>query len=158
MSCPQTQFALRRLSGELDAAEKLAFDEHLRSCAVCRAEWEKLSATWEQLGAWSIDTAGIDLTERILAATEARVVPFERVKPSLFHRTAFRAAASIAIATGLGVGSGYLLPAHRSQQNPPPTLAGVSEALDWIETESESATGLVADWDGAETGDEGAQS
>jgi anti-sigma factor RsiW len=141
MTCPRNGTILRLLSGELlpDAAGE--FQAHLKACATCMSAYEDLQSTWGALGDWRLDVSGIDLTDRVLADAEAAA----RSPVRATRWTApLRAAASVILAVGLGIGAGRLVPQDEASPVPtsPPTVTGVDEAIAMIGLTAESVTGL----------------
>ena len=144
MTCPKRGVILRHLSGELAPEQRRDFQEHLGECSVCRAARDELRESWELLGGWEIDAATVDLTDRILARTDAGRRPLTPTRPTPWWAATLRAAASIALAVGMGVAAGYLVPVAElpGATEPAATPAGVAGALAWIGPAAESATGL----------------
>ncbi len=145
MTCPQTCLVLRLVSGDLSPSEQRDFRSHLEGCATCAAAYAEMSETWNALNSWQPDVSGCDLTARVLASVEDERQP--SAKPpgwAMFRMVPVRLAASIALAIGLGVVAGYLVPAGRTSANGgrPATLHGMAGALEWIELGAGSATGL----------------
>ena len=145
MRCPQNGVILRLLSGELEPGARRELQDHLEACSACRSAYEDLQASWDALGDWQVDVSAIDLTERVLTkADDAGRCQCQPVRLAAYWTVPLRAAASIVLAAGLGVGAGYLVPAGKSAAIPGPSAAleDMSEALEWIGLASESATGL----------------
>ncbi len=159
MDCPRTHLIARLVSGELPPPEEYVLREHLETCQVCAAAYSELHQTWNVLEDWQLDVSGIDLTERVLiqAGSEGRR-PVQPIRLIASWTVPIRAAASIVLAVGLGIGAGHLIPAGRSAAVPesPVALEGITEALELIGLASESATGLPISLepDEAPTGDE----
>jgi anti-sigma factor RsiW len=145
MRCPRNGVILRLLSGELEPGARRELLHHLQACSACRSAYENLQASWDALGDWLVEVPAINLTERVLAEADDPDRGEGRAPRRAAHRTVLlRAAASIVLAVGLGVGAGYLVPAGKSVgiPAPSPALEDISEALEWIGVASESATGL----------------
>ena len=159
MTCPRTHLIVRLASGELSPAEERDLREHLETCQVCAAAYSEMSQTWNALGEWQLNVSGIDLAERVLAEADAEGRrPSPPIRLTWHWAVPLRAAASIALAVGLGVAAGHLMPAGKSAAVPesPASLEGITEALELIGFTSESATGLALglDSDEAPVGDE----
>ena len=146
MTCPRTHLIVRSAACELPPGEEHDLREHLKTCQVCAAARSEMNKTWKAMGDWRLDVSGIDLAERVLAEADAESHPLEHsVGPPVHWPVPLRAAASIVVALGLGVGAGHLMPAGKSAPIPesPPSLEGITEALELIGFASESATGLA---------------
>ncbi len=147
MSCPQGHLIIRLVGGELTQAEAGALRHHLATCQSCAAAFEELTAAWDDLGAWNIGPAHIDLTDRVLAqAADQETTFLEPLPINTFNATLFRVAASVALAAGLGISAAALL-SH--QQGSPgsgasstPTATELAESLGLAELATQSATGL----------------
>lgn len=76
MSCEKTaELIVDRLKGQISTADERLLDEHLATCAACRAEAATMTSVWEQLGALDEDVPHERLRARFhagLAAYEAR--------------------------------------------------------------------------------------
>ena len=145
MSCPRNSAILRALSGELAPDAQREMQNHLETCPHCRSAYEDFRASWDALGAWRLELSAVDLTERVLTDAEAeRQHPVRPVRVAGRWSVPLRAAASIILAVGLGVGAGHLVPAGGSAVLPEPATAleSIGDALDWIGIDAESATGL----------------
>lgn len=146
MTCPRTHAIVRLAAAELPPGEERDLREHLKTCQACAAAHSEMNRTWEVLGDWRLDLSGIDLAEPVLAKADTESRPLERsVHPPVHWSGPLRAAASIVVAIGLGVGAGHLVPAGKSApilESPPP-LEGITAALELIGLTSESATGLA---------------
>jgi len=104
-------------------------------------------ATWGDLGAWNIETASLDLTDRVLArVADQEDQPNRPVRLGPFKSSQLRIAASIALAAGLGVAAGAMVPsgetADGSHVAMTPTTADVAESLGLTGFATDSATGL----------------
>jgi anti-sigma factor RsiW len=146
MTCPEKSDILRYVSGELSPEQRELVQKHLESCSACSSVHKKLQASWDVLADWRIEPAhaDVDVTDRVLAGLDAHE---EQVLPR--RRTAhwfapFRAAASIALAVGLGLGAGFLVPVEKEPvvRESAPSLELLAQALDLL-APGESATGLI---------------
>lgn len=106
-----------RLTGVPDGDRDREIDEHLRSCAACRAETERIRAIWEELGSlrpMASSAGGSRRIERLIDArsrTESTVPHIATTRPSLMPRAALGAtliAASLLV--GVLVGRRYAGP------------------------------------------------
>lgn len=146
MTCPDSRQLLRLLGGESPPEAQLALRAHLAGCEPCRRSEAELRATWDVLGEWSTAAGPSDLVERVLAAAEAPpggqtgggvLLRFMRL-PSV------RAAASVALAAGLGIAVGRFSAGPRQPAASADGAATdeVMQALGVSELASLSATGL----------------
>lgn len=147
MSCPRDHLIVRFVGGELTDAEERDFRQHLAICPTCAAALEELRDTWNDLGAWHVDPTGIDLADRVLAQAAGPEDPLPRpLLLAVFRAGQLRVAASIALAAGLGIATGALVPMDRalqgSQSTATPTAVELVESLGLAELATESATGL----------------
>ena len=148
MSCPQDHMIVRLVGGELADAEDRDVRQHLAICPTCTAAFEDLRGTWDDLGAWNVDSTGTDLTDRVLARAADQE---NRVRRTLvlavFRAGQLRVAASVAFAAGLGIATGALVPTDQasqsSQSSATPTAVELAEALGLGELATQSATGLA---------------
>ena len=159
MTCPRTHPIVRLVSGELAPSEERDLREHLEACQVCAAAFSEMRQTWNALGNWSLDLSGVDLAERVLVEADAEGRRrSQRIRLAGHWAVPLRAAASIVLAIGLGVGAGRLVPRRvpAAVPEPPEALVGITEALELIGFASESATGLAFGFepDQASVGDE----
>ena len=107
---------VERLTGSLDPDRSRAIDEHIQSCAACRAETDRLREMWAELGSLGAPAAGgsaarieklIDARSRQLGGSTAPANPETRVSPiPRAAITAIGLAASLLIGVMLGRGSG----------------------------------------------------
>ena len=95
------------LADKLTASEKQQMQEHLAICEECSDRWRKTVEVWDALGQWDVDTAGRDLTGRIIAIAEQEGQ--DSIKHNNIHKlwkeflpVVLRVAASIVIAVGVG--------------------------------------------------------
>ena len=95
------------IAGKLTATANEEVQEHLVICQECSDRWRKAAELWDALGQWDIDTAGHDVTERVLALAEQESQ--YRIKHNNIHKlwkeylpVVLRVAASIIIAIGVG--------------------------------------------------------
>lgn len=112
MQCPSAENLVRYVSGEAGADDAARVEVHLAGCPTCAETVAALRETWSALDAWQLDASGVDLTERVLMAVGADIAA-----PRVYHWRwpAFaRVAASVVIATGLGVGAGRLVSGSRA--------------------------------------------
>ncbi len=112
MQCPTTADLLRCVSGEAGPDEAAAIHGHLADCPACADAIAALRQTWAALDAWQPETTGADISGRVLRAVEIEAATPKRHYwrwPALM-----RVAASVAIATGLGVGAGRLVSGSRA--------------------------------------------
>jgi anti-sigma factor RsiW len=72
------------VDGELDAANSMAIEAHLKSCSDCRAELERIEALREMLGSANlVNTAPAGLRSRVEAMLDAEGAPaVRRAEPS----------------------------------------------------------------------------
>ena len=146
MTCPQNALILRSLSNELTPEAERDLQEHLAMCPVCRSAHEVMRTSWDALNDWQIDVSTIDLTERVLAEADSiKRQQTQSLRLVSYWTVSLRAAASIVLAVGLGVGAAYLVPVNKPTVVPAPSVAleSMAEALDLIGLASDSATGLL---------------
>ena len=141
MTCPRNGTVLRLLSGELPPDAAGEFQAHVAVCPICMSAYEELQATWGALGDWRLDVSGIDLTDRVLA--DAETAARSPVRATRWTAP-LRAAASVILAVGLGIGAGRLVPQDEASSVPasPPAVTAVDEAIAMIGLTAESVTGL----------------
>lgn len=71
-ACKKTQKKLIAfLNLQLEEEQTREIGEHLASCSLCKQEAEKLRATWDLLGSYTLDRDFPDLTPAILEKIEA---------------------------------------------------------------------------------------
>jgi hypothetical protein len=143
MSCRRNSEVLRLVSGELDDVATQRLREHLAECAACAAAYDDARHVWRGLGDWRVDAVPEDLTTRVLQAIED--IPLKgRETPGPFDRMGFlRAAAAIALAVGLGIYAGTLLPTPRAVPAASDTRGVVMESLGLADLGLEGSTGLT---------------
>lgn len=130
MACPQDNKILRLVGGELAGAEERDFRRHLAACPVCADALEALSSTWNDLGAWQIETRDADVVERVLGQAEAQeVATHTPTIMAVFTRGWLRIAASIALAAGLGIVTGTLVPPGRVAQDSASSAVSADDEL-----------------------------
>jgi predicted anti-sigma-YlaC factor YlaD len=101
-----------RLSGALAGETARSIEDHLATCAACRAEAAELDAAWQALGALPAEEAPPVMRERFdlfLAAAQAEA---RRARPTLAERLAFlwpRQPALQAALVALALLGGYAL-------------------------------------------------
>ncbi|HUU84162.1 MAG TPA: hypothetical protein VM243_11730 [Phycisphaerae bacterium] len=148
MSCPNDADLIRLLAGELDDGPSQNIRRHLTHCRACAATLAELQITWQVLAAGDEEEVTSDLWPAVRLAAEREAmrptVWVPRTPPALL-----RAAASIAVALGLGwlAGSWVGQPAGRvSQPNGTVPEEELIEALGLDELAALSATGLPETW------------
>ena len=89
---------LDMLGGHIQADEQERFLAHMAQCSNCQQRWNELRQTWDDLGAWEIDTSRIDLLPNLTSAIHyhRRHINF------LSIRGLTRIAASILLAAVIG--------------------------------------------------------
>jgi anti-sigma factor RsiW len=144
MSCPDEPRLIRLVSGELDAREAQDLERHLEECPRCAGALEELRTTWSILGEWTEDAPAADLWPTVRATLEldarGRGGWLPQSRPAML-----RAAASLAVAVGLGWATGAWI--DPGQKGPPNESAETSiddimEPLGLDEFVKSSATGL----------------
>ena len=93
---------LDMLSGHVQADEQESLLAHIPQCSNCQQRLNELKQTWDDLGAWEIDTSGIDLLPNLTSAIHHRgwYINF------LSLRGLTRIAASILLAAVIGHAAG----------------------------------------------------
>ncbi len=147
MLCPRDHMIVRLVGGELADAEERDLRQHLAECPICAEAYEELRGTWDELGALNVEASDIDLTDRVLSRVQERENPIRHpLLLTVFKASQLRVAASIALAAGLGIATGALVPRDRaaqsSQSSSVPTAVELVEALGLGELATASATGL----------------
>lgn len=144
MSCPDEPRLIRLVSGELDPQEARALEQHAEKCPRCAAALEELRATWSLLGEWAEDATTADVWPTVRATLEldakGRGGWLPQTKPAML-----RAAASLAVAVGLGWATGaWIDRAPAGSQNKPAeaSIDDVMEPLGLDEFVRFSATDL----------------
>lgn len=101
MPCPNEVELIRLVAGELEGGPAEEVRRHVAQCRTCAETLAELEATWQVMGAWDEDAPASDLWPAVRASAELQArrqsgwVP--RTRPTLL-----RAAASVAVAVGLG--------------------------------------------------------
>jgi hypothetical protein len=71
-ACKKTQKKLiAYLNLQLEEAQTKEIGKHLASCSLCKQEAEKLRATWDLLGSYTLDRDFPDITPALLEKIEA---------------------------------------------------------------------------------------
>jgi len=93
---------LDMLGGHVQADEQESLLAHITQCSNCQRRLNELKQTWDALGAWEIDTSGIDLLPNLTSAIHHRswYINFLSV------RGLTRIAASILLAAVIGHAAG----------------------------------------------------
>jgi len=146
MQCPQTGVILRLVAGELASSREEELRQHLSGCPSCQSAWRELRDTWQALGEWEV-VPPLGRQEVIVRAA-SDLKPESGAGP--FHGIGWlrvlRIAASLALATGLGIAAGTVVPIPGSSSGPSaqatPSDADVAESLGITELAAEPATGL----------------
>jgi hypothetical protein len=141
------------IAGKLTASGIQQVQEHLAICKECSDRWRNTVEVWDALGQWDVDTAGRDLTERIIA--RAQQEGQDSIKQNNIHKlwkeflpAVLRVAASIVIAVGVGHKLGkYSVTGHTPKavvsQNRPEYLSALglewSSELAWFILEDNTA-------------------
>ena len=138
---------IRLVGGEMADAEERDVRQHLAACPICAQAFQELRGTWDDLGTWEVHSTDTDLTDRVLNQVREEENPIRHpLLMVVVKASQLRVAASIALAAGLGVATGALVPRDRALQGsqPPsiPAAAEVAEALGLTELATPSATGL----------------
>lgn len=63
---------LDMLGGHVQADEQESLLAHITQCSNCQQRLNELKQTWDDLGAWEIDTSGIDLLPNLTSAIHHR--------------------------------------------------------------------------------------
>ena len=63
---------LDMLGGHVQADEQESLLEHIAQCSNCRQRLNELKQTWDDLGAWEIDTSRVDLLPNLTSAIHHR--------------------------------------------------------------------------------------
>src|SRR5262245_25591294 len=95
---------VERLTGTLSPERSMAIDQHLATCAACRAETERMRELWTELGTLKV-AAGSGAAGRVERMIDARGRTPETVRG---YRIAFRPGALAAI-SALAVAASVLL-------------------------------------------------
>lgn len=102
---------LEQISGRLDAQRSQLVKDHISGCSECSRKYDEMLRTWEVLGEWEIESTGVDIAGTIVSRVEElNKSPNYKLMPVLSNKrlmsVAFRFAASIIIAVGIGAMSG----------------------------------------------------
>ena len=89
---------LDMLGGHVQADEQESLLAHIAQCSNCQQRLNELKQTWDDLGAWEIDTSGIDLLPNLTSAIHHRSQHIN----FLSIRGLTRIAASILLAAVIG--------------------------------------------------------
>lgn len=146
MSCPDEGQLIRLIAGELEAGPADRLRGHLGECDRCAGLLAELQATWRLMEAWQEDEASADLWPTLRPAVESGAGRGPRWIPST-RPDLLRAAASIALAVGLGWTAGaWITPPLPAQPeaNGQTQVEELVESLGLDEFTSVSATGLHA--------------
>jgi anti-sigma factor RsiW len=127
------------VAGKLTASRTEQVQEHIATCRQCSDRWLKAVELWNALGQWDVDTAGRNLTVKIMAKAEQQGQ--DSVKHDNIHKLwkgylpdVLRVAASIIITVGIGHQLGKYsvtrsAPKAPVTQNRPEYLSALS--LEW---------------------------
>ncbi len=113
---------IERLTGTLDADRALAIDQHLAGCPACRAETERLTEMWKELGQLRIPAptgAGGRIERLIDARARSGTAAPRRDERAL----RFTLVGSLAVAASLAIG---ILIGHRSTSPSTSTASNTS--------------------------------
>jgi len=146
MQCPRTGLILRLVGVELSSWEEEDLRQHLTDCPACQATWNRLRETWQELGEWQV-VPPRDRQEAIVGAvTELMPERGAGLFQGIGRGRILRIAASLALATGLGIAAGKVAPIPDSQSGqsewPAPSDTDVAESLGITELGTGPATGL----------------
>ena len=146
------------VAGNLADPEAGAVREHIAACEECSHRVKETAKLSDTLGLWEVETAGRDVSERIIAHAkqsqpESIQRPQKRARIKKLLPQVLRVAASIIIAIGLGNRLGeYSVTGKKSRstssQQKPEYLAALG--LEW----SSGLAWLVLDEGPADAGDE----
>jgi hypothetical protein len=96
---------VERLTGTLSPERSIAIDQHLATCAACRAETERMRELWTELGTLKV-AAGSGAASRVARMIDARGHPPETVE----HRgVAFRPFGARVAISALALAASVLL-------------------------------------------------
>lgn len=62
---------IEHCQGGLSDRQRAEVDAHLAGCDDCARRHRQMHETWQALGAWTVDPAGLDLASRVLAEVTA---------------------------------------------------------------------------------------
>ena len=102
---------LEQIAGKLDAERARLVKDHISGCSECARKFEEVVRTWDVLGEWEIESAGVDVAEAIVSRAEELNRPGSKkllyiLSSKRLMSIAFRVAASIIIAVSIGAMSG----------------------------------------------------
>ena len=143
MSCRRNGEILRLVSGDQDEAATQRLHEHFAQCTACAAAYDDARRAWQALGDWRVDAAHEDMTARVLKRVDGDPRQERGITYSFGRMGLLRAAASIALAAGLGVGPGTLLPTQRGAFATSDARYVVMESLGLGDLGVEGSTGLT---------------
>lgn len=111
--CPDKSILIRWISGELAPNLTEALVRHVTACEACGKRHTELRRVWDLVGELTFDVPTHDLTDAVLRTAR---LP-ERTEPSATFAWPFawRLAAAIALAAGLGITAGRLTPVRPAQ-------------------------------------------
>jgi hypothetical protein len=112
---------VERLTGTLSAERSMAVDQHLATCAACRAETERMRELWAELGTLKV-AAGSGAAARVGRMIDARSGGPEVLEQ---RRVAFRPLGVLALAASVLLG----VVVGRRSVSPAETAAGPSTHL-----------------------------
>ena len=142
MTCPEAEIIAGLANGSLSEADEQNVRAHVNNCPTCARVLAEIHTTWEALGVWELEQPAPDVKDRVLRTViaEAR----QARHPGWGLPLAVRAAASIAVALGLGIAAGHLVPTSAAHA---PALQhadveALERALTLVSQFSESPTGL----------------
>ncbi len=129
MSCEEIRDRIPDiLTGEMDPADRAAFDAHIAQCPGCAEELRRLTETWTRLGVLPMERPSQDLSDRFYKMLEAEQEKLEKARafaaperrrPSFARRVsdafarlrpmpAFQFGAALLI-LAIGIGGGLML-------------------------------------------------
>jgi hypothetical protein len=91
--CPSESDIIRLVAGELPEDRRAALLAHVEQCPQCGPRYESIAATHLALGDWDVPAPTRDFAPAVLA----------RVRRAAFARTAAAVAASIVLASSVGI-------------------------------------------------------
>ncbi len=150
MTCGESTKLVRLLNPNEPGVEPL--QAHAETCSACRARLAAMEETASLLSHLE-DIPQINLVDRVVTAAE--VLHQRPAGPFVLSRSraAFRFAASIVFAVGLGIGAGRLAVGSSQQVQPPVTPtqvnsnAAVADYLSLVSLTDSSATGLLSQFE-----------
>jgi anti-sigma factor RsiW len=151
MKCPRTSDILEMLSNRLDSERSPELRAHIAACAICAEALRELEVPWTALGSWTLEPSAVDVVDAVLErAGHVEQAPAPG-RMALWRRP-LRIAASIAIAAGLGIGAGSVVPVPAFSTEP--SEEQVAESLGLTAFATDSATGLLAALELPDAGEE----